>query len=61
MSTEDEQKSVIGIKTAMILFAVLAAFAFATLKGPALVIALLVVLALAAKAFVHHLRQRIGG
>ncbi|HEX3681585.1 MAG TPA: hypothetical protein VHU83_03510 [Bryobacteraceae bacterium] len=43
----------------MILFALLVVFAFATLKGPALYIALLIVLALAAKAFVHHLRSRI--
>lgn len=43
----------------MILFAVLAVAAFATLKGAALWVALLIVLALAAKAFVHYLRSRI--
>ena len=59
MSEPDEQRSVIGIKTAVVLFALLAVFAFATLKGPALYIALLIVLGLAAKAFVHHLRGRI--
>lgn len=59
MSAPEQPKSVIGITTAMVLFAVLATFAFATLKGPALYIALLIVLALAAKAFVHHLRSRI--
>ncbi len=41
MSTEEEHKGVIGIATAMLLFAVLAAFAFVTLKGTALMIALL--------------------
>lgn len=61
MSAEEEHKGVIGIATAMLLFAVLAAFAFLTLKGTALIIALLIVLALAAKAFVHHLRRRISG
>ena len=59
MSAPDQPRSVIGIKTAVILFALLAVFAFATLKGPALYIALLIVLALAAKAFVHHLRSRM--
>jgi hypothetical protein len=59
MTTPQEHKTVIGIKTAMILFAVLAAFAVATLKGPALYITLLIVLALAVKAWVHHLRSRI--
>jgi fatty acid desaturase len=61
MTTPEEHKTVIGIKTAMLLFAGLAAFAFLTLKGPALVIALLIVFALAVKAFVHHLRRRISG
>lgn len=59
MREPEEQRSVIGIKTAAILFALLAVFAFATLKGAALFIALLIVLALALKAFVHHLRGRI--
>lgn len=59
MREPSEQNSVIGIRTAMILFAVLAAAAWATLKGPALLIALLIVFALAIKAFVHHLRSRI--
>lgn len=49
----------IGIRTAMILFAALTVLAFATLKGAALWIALLIVLALAVKALVHHLRSRI--
>jgi hypothetical protein len=47
----------IGLRTAMLLFAALAAIAFATLKGPALYIILLIVFALAVKAFVHHLRR----
>lgn len=59
MSTPEEQRSVISIRTALLLFAALAAFAFLTLRGPALLIALLIVLALAAKAFLHHLRRRI--
>ena len=59
MSGPEQPRTVIGITTAMILFVLLAALAFATLKGPALYIALLIVLALAVKAYVHHLRSRI--
>jgi hypothetical protein len=59
MTSPEEHKAVIGIKTALVLFGVLGAFALATLKGPALYIALLIVLALAVKAIVHHLRSRI--
>jgi hypothetical protein len=49
----------IGIRIALALFAILAALAFATLHGPALYITLLIVLALAVKAFLYHLRSRI--
>jgi hypothetical protein len=59
MSELEEPKSLIGIRTAILLFALLAALALATLKGPALYIALLIVAALAAKAILHHLRSRI--
>ena len=59
MTTPEQPQSVIGIRTAMILFALLAVLAWVALKGPALYLALLIVLALAVKAFVHHLRSRI--
>lgn len=49
----------IGFRTAIILFTVLVAAAFATLKGMPLAIALIIVGGLAAKTFVHHLRGRI--
>lgn len=59
MREPQQESGVIGIRTAMILFAVLAVLAAVTLKGVALWIALVIVLGLAAKAFVHHLRSRI--
>lgn len=59
MSFPEPSRSLIGIKTALTLFAVLAAIAFATLKGAALVIALVIVLGLAVKSYIHHLRTRI--
>lgn len=55
----EPERGVIGIRTALILFAVLITASCLTLKGTALVIALLIVGALAAKAVVHYFRQRI--
>lgn len=49
----------IGFRTAMILFGVLAVFAVATLHGMALVLALLIVAALVAKSVIHHIRSRM--
>jgi predicted membrane protein len=59
MRSHEESRSVIGFRTAMILFATLVVICFAALNGTALVIALIIVFALAAKAYVHHLRNRI--
>lgn len=59
MNTPEQSRPMIGFRTAMILFALLIAAAFFTLKGTALLIALLIVLALAVKAYVHHLRSHI--
>jgi hypothetical protein len=50
---------VIGLRTALILYALLIVFAFISLKGTALAIAVLIVILLAAKSFVHHLRRRM--
>jgi len=59
MTPQEPSRSVIGLRTALILYALLLAFAFATLKGTALAIAVLIVLALAAKSYVHHVRSRM--
>ena len=59
MKDPEQPRSLIGFRTAMLLFALLTAAACLTLKGIALAIALLIVFALAAKAWVHHLRSRI--
>jgi hypothetical protein len=58
MRPREESRSVIGFRTAMILFATLIIICFAALKGTALVLALIIVFALAAKAYIHHLRNR---
>ncbi len=59
MKQPDQPRSLIGMRTAMFLFALLIAAAFVTLRGMPLAIALIIVLALAVKAYVHHLRGRI--
>lgn len=59
MNAPDQPRSLIGFRTAMILFALLIAACFAALKGIALFLALIIVLALAVKAWVHHLRSRM--
>jgi hypothetical protein len=59
MNEPQLHNGMIGIRTAMLLFAVLAVIALATLHGPALYIILLTLFALATKAFVHHVRSRM--
>jgi hypothetical protein len=52
-------KTLIGARTAFLLYAALLAFAFFTLKGKFLSLAVIIVLALAAKSYVDHLRRRL--
>jgi|GEM_PF-2554434 len=59
MSIPQPSRSLIGIRTAIVLYALLAVASFATLKGTALAIALVIVLGLALKSYLHHLRSRI--
>lgn len=59
MTPQEPSRSMIGLRTALILYALLLVFAFATLKGTALAIAVLIVVLLAVKSFVHHLRRRM--
>ncbi|MBV9301653.1 MAG: hypothetical protein JOY62_07960 [Acidobacteriaceae bacterium] len=59
MSFQEPSRGLIGIRTALTLYAVLIGFAVFTLRGVPLYIALLIILGLAAKAFLHHLRKRL--
>ena len=59
MSTPQPTRSVISLRTALILYALLVAFAVWTLKGQALTLALLIVGALAAKSVLHYFRERL--
>lgn len=59
MTPNEPSRGVIGLRTALILYALLAFAAVATLKRTALAVALLVVLALAAKSYLHHVRGRM--
>ncbi len=60
MNPQQEQKGVIGFGTALVLFALLAAWSILTLRGVALAFALIVIAGLAIKSYVHFLRRRIG-
>ncbi|MFL6354259.1 MAG: hypothetical protein ACJ74Z_20740 [Bryobacteraceae bacterium] len=59
MNPPEPSRTVIGIRTAMVLYALLVVAAFATLKGTALYIALIIVLGIAAKTYLHHVRDRL--
>ena len=52
-------QTVIGPRTACVLYGVLVLFAIATLQGRALAIALFIVLGLAVKSLVGYLRNRL--
>jgi hypothetical protein len=60
MDEDSSNRTVIGPRTALVLYAVLVLFAIATLKGRALAIALFIVLGLAVKSWVGHVRDRLG-
>ena len=59
MNPPEPARSVIGLRTALILYALLIVFAVWTLKGRALILALLIVGALAVKSVLHYLRERL--
>lgn len=59
MTNQEPSRSVIGLRTALILYVLLIVAAVATLKGTALAVAVLIVLALAAKSYLHHVRGRM--
>lgn len=54
-----EGQSVIGLRTALLLYAVLVVLAFLTLRGTARTLTLLIVGALVAKSIIHHYRDRM--
>jgi hypothetical protein len=59
MNNPEPPQSVISLRTALILYVLLIVFAVWTLKGTALVFALLIVGALAVKSVLHYFRERL--
>ncbi len=59
MNPPEPPRTIIGIRTAMVLYALLLVAAFATLKGTALYVALIIVLGIATKTYLHYLRSRL--
>jgi hypothetical protein len=55
-----EHKTIIGARTAFLLYAALVGAAFALLTGTPRAIALIVVFGLAAKSYIDFLRRRMG-
>ncbi len=53
----DKPRTLIGPLVAAILYALLIVFAVATLKGKALILAVIIVLGLAAKSLLDHFRR----
>ena len=56
MNTQQPSRTVIGFKTALILYGCLILVAFLRLKGMPRYLSLVVVIGLAAKSYLHHLR-----
>jgi hypothetical protein len=52
-------KTLVGPKTAILLYAVLILASFLTLKGTPLYLALLIVVGVAVKSLLHYLRNRL--
>ncbi len=64
MTGQDQQgepkSSLIGLRTAIFLYALLVIVSCLILKGKPLYLALIIVGGLAAKSYVHYLRERVG-
>ena len=58
MIEEERPSTLIGIRTALLLYVLLLAGASLFLKGNLRLVMLVVILGLVAKSFVHHLRSR---
>ncbi|MGI9075566.1 MAG: hypothetical protein ACR2JB_30525 [Bryobacteraceae bacterium] len=59
MNPPEPSRTIIAIRTAMVLYALLLVAAFTILKGTALYVALIIVLGIAAKTYLHYLRERL--
>ena len=59
MSDSEEPRTLIGYRTAMMIYGVLVVIAFVTLKRTALYLTLLILGALAVKTYIHHVRSHL--
>jgi len=55
----EPRRTIIGARTAFILYGALLAGAYLTLKGKFLSLAVIIVLAIAAKTYIDHLRRHL--
>ncbi len=54
----ERSQTVIGVRTATILYLLIAVAAIVTLKGKPLILALIIVFGLAAKSYLHYWKQK---
>ena len=54
----EQPRTLIGVKTATILYVLLGTAALATLHGKALIVALIIVVGLAAKSYLHYWSEK---
>lgn len=54
----EQPRTLIGVKTATALYALLAALVFITLHGKALILALIIVVGLATKSYLHYWSEK---
>ncbi len=60
-SPPQRSQTVIGVRTATILYLLIAVAAIVMLKGKPLILALIIVFGLAAKSYVHYWKQKGSG
>ena len=58
---DERRRTLIGLRTATVFYLVLAAVAFATLKGKPLALALIIVGGVAAKSYLHYWKEKGAG
>jgi hypothetical protein len=54
----DRPRTLIGVKAATVLYTLLGAAAFVTLHGKALILALIIVIGLATKSYLHYWSEK---
>jgi hypothetical protein len=57
-NSQDRPQTMIGVRTATLLYVLLCIATFATMKGKALALSLIIILGTAAKSYLHYWKTR---